>query len=262
LVSAATGTAARPIALVTGVGRLRGIASAIVLALGEDGWDVAAVYSSAYDARMHWGADDDCQATLTARLAGLGRRYVPIECDVADADAPGRVFDEVEGALGPAQALVVAHTESVDSGLLDTSVESFDRHYNVNVRGTWLLIKEFGRRFRSKPGTGRVITLTSDHVVGNVPYGATKAAADRITTAAAYELGPLGITANTINPGPVDTGWMNDDHRAHALSQTPLARVGTPEDAANIVRFLCSPRGGWINGQLIYSNGGFRSSIG
>jgi 3-oxoacyl-[acyl-carrier protein] reductase len=250
------------VAVVTGVGRRRGIASAIVVGLAKDGWDVAGVYWSRYDARMPWGADDEGQSALAASVGDLGRRYLSIEADVADQGAADRIFDRVEADLGPVRALVIAHTESVASSLLDTSVESFDRHYEVNVRGTWLLIKTFGRRFRGEPGSGRLVTITSDHVVGNVPYGVTKAAADRLTAAAAYELGPLGIASNVVNPGAVDTGWMDDDHRAQAASKTPLSRLGTTEDAANVVRFLCSPEGGWINAQLIYSNGGFRSTIG
>ena len=60
-----------------------------------------------------------------------------------------------------------------------------------------------------------------------------------------------------INPGPTDTGWMSADLKSRIVSETPLARLGTPEDAANLVSFLCSPQGSWINGQLIHSNGGF-----
>lgn len=249
------------VAIVTGVGRLRGIAAAVVQGLALDGWDVAGVFFAAYDDRMPWGRDEASQDALAEELTGLGRRYVPIEADLADPRAPASVFDRAETQLGAPDALVIAHTESVTSGLLDTTVESFDRHYAVNVRATWLLMTEFARAFRGQPGSGRVVTFTSDHVVGNVPYGATKAAADRLTAAAAYELAPRGITSNVINPGPVDTGWMNDEHRAHASSATPLQRPGTAEDAANLVRFLCSDQGGWINAQLLYSNGGFTSSI-
>lgn len=95
----------------------------------------------------------------------------------------------------------MCHCESVDSGLLDTTVESFDRHFAVNARATWLLIREYGRRFAAERGTGRIIGLTSDHTVGNLPYGASKGALDRITLAAAHELAHLGVTANVINRG-------------------------------------------------------------
>lgn len=153
----------------------------------------------------------------------------------------------------------MSHAESVDSGLLDTTVESFDRHFAVNARATWLLIREYGLRFRSAPGTGRIVALTSDHTVGNLPYGASKGALDRITLAAAHELAQLGVTANAINPGPVDTGWMTDDVRDACLGATPLGRLGTPQDTAHLVDFLCSPQGQWVNGQLLKSNGGSAS---
>ncbi|GAA2969029.1 hypothetical protein GCM10020227_41920 [Streptomyces flavovirens] len=153
-------------------------------------------------------------------------------------------------------ALVMCHAESVDSGLLDTSLESFDRHFAVNARASWLLIRAFGLRFRSAPGTGRIIALTSDHTVGNLPYGASKGALDRITLAAARELAHLGVTANVVNPGPVDTGWMSPEAKQSLASATPAGRLGTPQDTAHLVDFLCSPQGRWINGQLLMSNGG------
>ena len=115
----------------------------------------------------------------------------------------------------------MCHCESVDSGLLDTTIESFDRHFAVNARATWLLIREYGRRFTGAPGTGRIIALTSDHTVDNLPYGASKGALDRITLAAAHELAHLGISANVINPGPIDTGWMTDDIRAAGIRADP-----------------------------------------
>lgn len=118
--------------------------------------------------------------------------------------------------MGGVTALVMSHCESVDSGLLDTTVESFDGHFAVNARATWLLIREFGRRFTGERGTGRIVSLTSDHTVGNLPYGASKGAMDRITPAAAHELAHLGVTANAINPGPVDTGWMPEEVREPA----------------------------------------------
>ena len=152
---------------------------------------------------------------------------------------------------------MICHCESVASGLLDTTIESFDRHFAVNTRATWLLIREYGQRFRGSPGTGRIISLTSDHTVGNLPYGASKGAADRITLAAAHELAHLGVSANVVNPGPVDTGWMTDEIKESGIRQTPLGRLGTPQDTAQLVDFLCSPRGQWINGQLLMSDGGF-----
>ena len=111
------------------------------------------------------------------------------------ADAEGLVARAGE-LLEPIDALVLSHAESVDSGVLDTSVESFDRHYAVNVRASWLLIAAFARQL--PPSGGAVIALTSNHTIGNLPYGATKGALDRLVLASAHELSHLGLRANVI----------------------------------------------------------------
>jgi 3-oxoacyl-[acyl-carrier protein] reductase len=247
----------RPVALVTGVGRTAGIGAAITGRLAAAGWDIAFTYWTAYDERMAWGAEEGAAAGIGRSLARHGAAAAGIEADLAGPGAAELVFDAAEGQLGNVTALVLCHCESVDSGLLDTTVESFDRHFAVNARATWLLVREYGRRFRGVPGTGRIIALTSDHTVGNLPYGASKAALDRIVIAAARELAHLGVTANVINPGPVDTGWMTGELKESVARQTPLGRLGTPLDTAHLVEFLCSPEGGWVNGQLLMSNGGF-----
>ncbi len=77
--------------------------------------------------------------------------------------------------------------------------------------------------------------------------------------AAARELAHLKVSANVINPGPIDTGWMSDDLRRDLTAQTPLGRLGRPQDTAALVSFLLSKEGGWMNGQLLFSDGGFKS---
>jgi 3-oxoacyl-[acyl-carrier protein] reductase len=79
--------------------------------------------------------------------------------------------------------------------------------------------------------------------------------------AAAVELAGRGIRANVINPDPIDTGWMTPEIREACLNQTPAGRLGTPADTADLVRFLMSDADGWITGQVLYSSGGFRTSI-
>ena len=244
-------------ALVTGVGRTVGIGAGIAARLAASGWDIAFTYWTGYDERMPWGIEAGAAGAIERSLREHGAEVTAVEANLADASSPALVFDEAEQRLGNVTALVMCHCESVDSGLLDTTVESFDRHFTVNARATWLLIREYGRRFRGSHGNGRIIALTSDHTVGNLPYGASKAALDRISLAAARELAHLGVTANVINPGPVDTGWMTPELREAVIRQTPLGRLGTSHDTAHLVEFLCSPEGGWINGQLLMSNGGF-----
>jgi len=115
---------------------------------------------------MPWGIEAGSTGAISQALTGQGAATVAIEADLAVPDAPARIFDAAERALG------------------NGTVESFDRHFAVNARAAWLLIREYGLRFCGTRGTGRVISLTSDHTVGNLPYGASKGALDRITLAA------------------------------------------------------------------------------
>jgi 3-oxoacyl-[acyl-carrier protein] reductase len=254
------------VVFVTGASRRGSIGDGIARRLAADGWDVAFGFFDGYDAAMPWGrgAHDE----LVDALDAAGARAVPVPVDLADPDGPAAALARVHEELGPVAALVASHAHSVDSGILDTSVEAFDRHFAVNTRGTWLLIRAFAEHFAADghpappaPAEGRIVALTSDHTAHNLPYGASKGALDRIVIAAAVELAHLGITANLINPGPIDTGWMTPDLAASLAAETALGRLGTPADTADLVSFLLSPSGGWITGQLMHSNGGFHLPV-
>lgn len=242
-------------ACITGVGRKNGIARATALRLANDGWDIAFNYWSPYENRMSLGGTATDPAEIAEELRATGRRVLPIEADLEDPLGPPLVIQRATAELGPVSALVLAHSESVDSGILNTTVESFDRHFAVNTRAAWLLIRAFAEQV--PPDGGSIVALTSDHVVDNMPYGASKGALDRIVIAAARELGGLSISSNALNPGPVDTGWMNDEIRESGIARQPTGRLGTPDDIAGVVSFLTSPEGRWVSGQLIKADGGF-----
>lgn len=245
----------RNVALVTGAGRLASIGAGIARQLAAEGWDLVLAYWQDYDARMPWGTEPDDVVRLTAELEAIGARVHTLPADLEDpATAEKLVADAVQLA-GPLHGMVLSHAESVDSGILDTSLESFERHFAVNTRASWQLIAAFARQ--ATDDGGAIVALTSDHTAFNLPYGASKGALDRIVIAAARELGPLGISANVLNPGPVDTGWMDDAVRSAVLSRQPTGRLGTPADVAGTVAFLLSPAGRWVSGQLIKSDGGF-----
>ncbi|MGQ2910891.1 SDR family oxidoreductase [Aeromicrobium sp.] len=216
-----------PCALVTGAARPNSLAAAIVPRLRDDGWDVA-----------------------TSDLTGTD-----YDVDLSTPHGPTDLLDAVTRDRGPVGALVLSHAHDVETGVLDTTAESFDAHVAVNARASLLLIAGFARQVPD--GGGAVVALTSDATTGNLPYGASKGALDRIVISAARELGPLGISANVLNPGPVDTGWMDDQLREGLLPHQPLGRLGEPRDVAGVVAFLLSPEGRWISGQLLHADGGF-----
>lgn len=191
-----------------------------------------------------------------------GAKVEVLAADLTQADVPARLV-EAAAATGALRGLVMSHAESVDSSILTTTVESWDRHFQVNARAAWLLIKAFAEHLPAEETTevrGRIVALTSDHAAHNLPYGASKGALDRVVLAAAVELGGRGIRANVINLGPIDTGWMTPEIRQMCAAQTPVGRLGTPADTADLVRFLMSDAGSWITGQLLYSSGGFKTS--
>ena len=241
-----------PAALVTGVSRLGGIASAVARTLARDGWTVAGTGFPPYDATEPWGAERGAPD----RLSEEGALAAWSEDDLADPEAPARVVAAAEAAVGPLTALVVVHTESRPGGVLDTGAADFDRHLAVNARATLLLVAEFARRFRGEPGSGRIVAFTTGAVHGEIAYGASKKALEQLVVASAVELGPNGITVNAVDPGPTDTGWLSDELAERISEATPLRRIGGPEDAAELVAFLCSARGGWITGQTLVSDGG------
>ncbi|MEZ5087655.1 MAG: SDR family oxidoreductase [Tessaracoccus sp.] len=249
------------VAVVTGVGRRRSIGAGLAVGLAQDGWELVLGYWQPYDDRVGLERTPDDPQLMAEECRALGVEVELVPCDLADPEAP-ELLIRAARELGPVKALVMSHCESVDSSILTTSIESWDRHFAVNARATWLLIRAFAEQLPTdiEPGEvgGSIVALTSDHTAHNLPYGASKGALDRIVVAAAVELLDRGVRANVINPGPIDTGWMNDEIREWGIQETAARRLGTPQDTANLVRFLLSPEGSWINGQVLYSNGGFR----
>jgi 3-oxoacyl-[acyl-carrier protein] reductase len=245
-----------PGVLITGAGRREGIAAACALKLARAGWDVGLSCWRPYDRETGPASKDSEPHDLVGELRSLGVGAELAEEDLSDPAAPARLFDALEPRLGPFTALVAAHCRDIELPLLSTSAEEFDRHFAVNARSVAGLIQELVRRL---PGDdGRVVAFTSDALIDNAPYGVSKGALDRIVKAAALELGERGIRANCINPGPTETGWISEELRTQILRRVPLGRASLPQDSADLVAFLLSTEGGWINGQLLHSNGGLQ----
>ncbi len=252
----------RPLALVTGVGRRAGIGAAIASRLATDGWDLALSWWSPYDERVHGAADPGGIDAVVAGCEHAGARVSRLPVDLADPEQAAALVGRAEAAAGaPVTALVLSHCESVDSDFATTSLESFDRHMAVNARAPFLLVQAYAARLRAGAPAPldrrRIVALTSDHVGFNLPYGTSKGALDRLIVGAAIELGDVRVSANVVNPGPNETGWMTDEIRESVVAQTPLGRPSMPTDTAALVGFLLGPDGGWVNGQLLKTDGGF-----
>ncbi|WP_323959174.1 SDR family oxidoreductase [Arthrobacter sp. JZ12] len=246
---------AQKAALITGVGRTVGIGAGIARALAADGWNLALSYWHPYDERVNaTPAPGAGLEELAAELQESGSRVLLLPANLEDPAVPDKLIQDA-GVLGPLTGLVLSHTESVDSSILDTTVESFDRHFVVNVRASWQLIRAFA--LQCPDDGGAIVALTSDHTAFNLPYGASKGALDRIAIAAARELGDRNISSNALNPGPVDTGWMSVELRTALTERQPTGRLGTPRDVAAVVAFLLSEPGRWVSGQLLKADGGF-----
>jgi 3-oxoacyl-[acyl-carrier protein] reductase len=250
------------VAIITGATRRMGIGAAIARALAEAGADIFITYYRPYDAAGTGGAagfEADGPERLLEELRGMDVRAAGLEVDQSQPDLAPTLFDVVEAALGPVQILVNNAAYSTNDGIDRLTAEQMDRHYAVNVRGMALLCAEFARRW---PGgeSGRIINLTSGQGVGPMPgelaYAASKGAVDAFTISLSAALVPRGITVNAVDPGATDTGWMPPDLKATLTAQAPLGRVGLPEDAARLVRFLASAEAAWITGQILHSRGG------
>ncbi len=252
-------------ALITGVSRRKGIGFAIARRLAGAGASLRLVHHSPHDAGQPWGADDikTVMAQLRADLVP-GATLEHTEADFSDPDEPARVIDWA----GPSvQILVANHARSGGDGTLaEITPQMLEEHWRIDAQSVLLLTHHFADRFDGDDG--RVIWLTSGQAKGpmrgEVAYAGAKAMLAGLVPTVADELIEAGIRLNAINPGPVNTGYLDPQttDRPDRLDQIkaafPLGRFGEPDDPARLIEFLVTEAGGWIVGQVIDSEGGFR----
>ncbi|MBN2004516.1 MAG: SDR family oxidoreductase [Anaerolineae bacterium] len=209
-----------------------------------------------YHAMRTKTADD-----VVRSIRSTGGQAESYEVDLADPQAICPLFDRVEAVSGPVDILVnnAAHYQDPDT-IFEVSAQSWDNTFMVNARAPVLLIAEFVRRQqRRKRQWGRIINLSTDAAqvfAGQITYGASKAAMEAFTRSIAIEVGPLGITVNTIAPGPVQTGYIREEFENELIPAIPLRRIGQPADIADAIVFLASEQARWITGQVIKVSGG------
>ncbi len=242
-------------ALVTGVSRRAGIGHAITRRLLGAGAAAFIHGWTPHDATQRWGAEPGGTEAIAAELG------VPfLEADFADAHAPEHVVAAAASAIGPLDILVVNHARSGHGGLEALTAAEIDAFLHENVRASLLLVREFAARHDDSREGGRVVLMTSGQhlapMAREVAYAVSKGALQQATLTLADELADRGITVNTVNPGPTDTGWgLADRDPAQAM---PFGRWGDPDDAARLIAWICSDDARWITGQTIDSEGGFR----
>jgi len=254
------------IAMVTGVSRRAGIGYATARRLAALGASLFLHHYAPHDRDQPWGDDPGgaeavlagVQSTLAADEASVRH----LELDLALPEAPAQLIDAATEALGHLDILVCNHARSGGDGPLGAlDAKMLDTHWAVNTRATILLTQAFAARHDGRPG-GRVIFMTSGQdlgpMTGEVAYAASKGALASITTTLADQLADQQITLNTVNPGPVDTGYPSPEAYEAVRRQFPQHRWGVPDDPARLIAWLVTDEASWVTGQVINSEGGFR----
>ena len=240
----------RRVALVTGGSR--GIGRACAVGLAEDGFDIAVVYAGSVDA-----ARETCEACEAA--GSTARAY---QCDVADPAAVNACVEAVLNDFGSIWVLVNNAGITRDGLLMRMGDDAFDRVLDVNLKGTFNMTRALTKTFMRQRG-GCVVNMSS--VVGlmgnagQANYAASKAGVIGLTKALAKEEGPSGITVNCVAPGVIETDMMASftaEDKAALAEETPVERLGTPEEVARTLVFLAGRGAGFITGQVLGVNGG------
>ncbi len=241
------------VAVVTGAAR--GIGLAVAKRFLAEGWRVAMLDILA-----------DRQAAEAAAL-GDGERVLPLVCDVSDVAQVNDVFAEVKARFGRIDALVANAGIAIFGPMLETMVEDWARVMAVNLSGPFYC-GQAAARIMAERGAGAIVNVGSISGLRastlRIAYGTSKAGVIHLTKQQAVELGELGIRANCVCPGPVDTAMAKKVHtpeiRQDYHDHMPLNRYGLEEELAASIFFLCSDEASYITGQVLAVDGGFDST--
>ncbi|MEV5384807.1 SDR family oxidoreductase [Streptomyces sp. NPDC052721] len=256
-------------ALVTGASRRAGIGHAVARRLAAYGASVYLHHHVPHDLAMPWGADspDAVADSVREALGDPGARVVSGPGDLADPTEPARLVGTAIKEFGRLDILVANHALSGCDGTLDDiDAAMLDAHWAVDTRSVLLLVQAYARsRAALPPGTpgGRVVLMTSGQdlgggMPGEIAYALQKGALASLTRSLSTTLAGQGITVNAVNPGPVDTGYATGEVHAAVAARFPAGRWGAPDDPARLIAWLATDEAGWITGEVVNSEGGFR----
>jgi 3-oxoacyl-[acyl-carrier protein] reductase len=241
------------VAIVTGASK--GIGAAIAKALAAEGAAVVVNYASSKA-----GADG-----VVAKIGKAGGKAVAVRGDVSKPAEAQALVDEAVRRFGRLDVLVNNSGVYAFAPLEAITVEDFHRHFDVNVLGLLLTTQAAAKHLgqgASVINVGSVVSRITPP--GSAVYTGTKGAVDAITGVLARELGPRGIRVNAINPGLIETegthsaGIIGSNFETGAVAQTPLGRIGQPNDIASIAVFLASNDANWLTGEQLLAGGGVR----
>jgi 3-oxoacyl-[acyl-carrier protein] reductase len=237
------------VAIVTGASR--GIGAAVAERLAADGLTVVINYSG----------DVESAEALAKKIEARGGRALTAKADVSDANAVRGMFDAAEAAFGGVDVLVNNAGIMRLASIADSDDALFDQQIAINLKGSFNAMREAAKRLRDG---GRIVNFSTSVVGIKLEtygvYAATKAAIETMTAILSKEMRGRNISVNAVAPGPVGTElFLNGKSQElidHMAKMNPLQRLGTPQDIAATVSFLCGPDGGWIDGQVLRANGG------
>lgn len=242
------------VAVVTGASK--GIGAGIARKFAAAGASVVVNYASSKE-----GAE-----RVVNEITASGGKAIAVQGDMSKAADVKRLFAESTKAFGKLDILVNNAGVYAFAALEDINEQEFYRHFNINVLGPILATQEALKHFGNSGGS--VINISSLASTLSLPatavYSATKSALDSVTRVLSTELAGRNIRVNTIAPGGVETegthaaGVIGSDMEKQMIASTPLGRLGTPDDIAQVAVFLASEASGWVTGERITASGGYR----
>ncbi|MGD9726709.1 MAG: glucose 1-dehydrogenase [Nitrospiraceae bacterium] len=232
-------------AIVTGASA--GIGRAIAERLAQEGATVV----------VNYGTSADKATAVVAGIESKGGKAIAVQADMSKVADVRRLIQETAQRFGRLDILVNNAGMALFKSLDETTEQEFDQVLNLNTKGPYFAMQEAAKVMNDG---GRIVNISTDGTHMGFPgvtaYLASKGALEQVTKGLAHELASRGVTVNTVSPGFTETAMLPDAFRETGAQMSPLKRLGTPQDIADVVLFLVSDQARWLTGQNIHASGG------